>query len=231
MINPDLFHFSYTHDLTLTLQRAILTQNLDMTLSLLQQHQETEQTQQLSPLLVRQNTLALLTTLSRSLYRELNISFLTEFTHYLLPALEQAITTQAIHQILTDGVLKLFYANSTSLDIKLCTEIKQIVTTHLDTPLTVEFISTTLGYSPSHLSRVFSSSQNKSLKTYILEEKLEHAKTLLLTTPLNLTEISEHLCFYRLDYFTYQFKRYTSLTPKQYRAQHFTPNKNSLSYQ
>lgn len=76
-----------------------------------------------------------------------------------------------------------------------------------------------LGYSESYFSRKFHQETGFTVKEYLLEQKIEKAKTLLKTTNMNVIGISEALGFCSPSYFGKLFKKSTGLSPGDYRAQ------------
>ena len=95
---------------------------------------------------------------------------------------------------------------------------------HLYTPLTVKDLATELNYSPTYLSSLFKSHCSLSLKTYILMQKLERAKHLLLATKNSTHEISIGLGFSSQSYFCQTFKRHIGVSPKQFRIKNSPHN-------
>ncbi|PEX57742.1 AraC family transcriptional regulator [Bacillus cereus] len=73
---------------------------------------------------------------------------------------------------------------------------------------------------PMYLSTLFKKEVGIPLSEYIQREKVEEAKKLLTLTNYSLLDISTWLNFNSQSYFTKIFKKYTQLTPKQYRDQY-----------
>ncbi|MEH7464755.1 AraC family transcriptional regulator [Bacillus thuringiensis] len=73
-----------------------------------------------------------------------------------------------------------------------------------------------------YLSTLFKKEVGMTLGEYIHREKVEEAKKLLSLTNYSLLEISTLLNFNNQSYFTKIFKKYTEVTPKQYRNQYTT---------
>ncbi|MGE1128907.1 AraC family transcriptional regulator [Bacillus wiedmannii] len=71
-----------------------------------------------------------------------------------------------------------------------------------------------------YLSTLFKNEVGVTLSEYIHQEKVEEAKKLLTLTNYSLLEISTFLNFNNQSYFTKIFKKYTEVTPKQYRNQY-----------
>lgn len=72
-------------------------------------------------------------------------------------------------------------------------------------------------YSPSYLMTTFKKHVGKSIGDYIADLKLRRAKEYLKNSDLNLSEISNRLCYTSLQYFSACFKRQTGLSPSDYR--------------
>lgn len=75
-----------------------------------------------------------------------------------------------------------------------------------------------VGASPSYLSRVFKEMVGKTLISTINEKKIEKAKEYLLHTDMKIYEIAEALGFEDTTYFSHFFKKYTKMSPKEYKG-------------
>lgn len=75
-----------------------------------------------------------------------------------------------------------------------------------------------LGYSPSSCNRIFQRIYGMSPRQYWSAMQLRETKALLLDHRLTVTEISEQLGYADLGHFSRQFKRWTGVTPRQYRT-------------
>lgn len=83
--------------------------------------------------------------------------------------------------------------------------------------LKVSQIADYFGYNAKHLSHLFSAAAGISIKQYMLQEKMEAAKSLLTDTNQNINEISLQLGYIDSHPFMKCFKRLTGLTPTEYR--------------
>ncbi len=88
---------------------------------------------------------------------------------------------------------------------------------HLDEPLERDHLSALVFVSPDHLSHLFRQQKGLSLSAYILEQRLDKARELLLTTRKSIREIAFASGFQNESYFISQFKRKTGKTPLNYR--------------
>ncbi len=72
--------------------------------------------------------------------------------------------------------------------------------------------------SPKYLSRIFKETAGRSFSNYRLTIKIDAAKELLKKTGLNVSQISDKLGYENAESFIRQFKKFTRLTPTEYRG-------------
>ncbi len=82
---------------------------------------------------------------------------------------------------------------------------------------TSDYISKELGYDYSYLSNLFSSVVGITIEKYIINQKIEKAKELLVYDELTLNEISYSLGYSSVQHLSSQFKKVTGLTPSHYK--------------
>lgn len=87
--------------------------------------------------------------------------------------------------------------------------------------LHLDQISNELGMSPSRFAHMFKQSMGVSPHLYILQQQVEWAKQLLKKKELTVTAVSELCGFYNPSHFAKHFRRFTGLTPKQFRKNFF----------
>jgi AraC-like DNA-binding protein len=75
------------------------------------------------------------------------------------------------------------------------------------------FISEKLNYDYTYLSNIFSEVKGTTIQQYIIINKIERVKELLLYDELNLTEISQKLHYSSVAHLSNQFKKITGLSP------------------
>jgi len=80
-----------------------------------------------------------------------------------------------------------------------------------------EFISKEIGYHYSYLSNLFSSVEGISIEKYIINQKIEKVKELLVYDELSLNEISYKLGYSSVQHLSNQFKKITGLTPSHFK--------------
>jgi AraC-like DNA-binding protein len=84
------------------------------------------------------------------------------------------------------------------------------------------FISEKLGYNYTYLANTFSEVKGTTIEKYIIAQKIERVKELLLYDELNLTEISYKLNYSSVSHLSHQFKKITGLTPSFFKKlKHF----------
>ena len=80
-----------------------------------------------------------------------------------------------------------------------------------------EYISEKLNYDYTYLANIFSEVKGISIQQYIILNKIERVKELLLYDELNLTEISYKLHYCSVAHLSGQFKKVTGLSPSFYK--------------
>ncbi|MBP0905515.1 helix-turn-helix domain-containing protein [Mariniflexile gromovii] len=78
------------------------------------------------------------------------------------------------------------------------------------------YLSEKLGHSYGYLSNLFSEVTYTSIENFIIIQKIEYTKQLLLTTDLSLTEIAFKLNYSSVAHLSTQFKNATGITPSAF---------------
>jgi len=76
-----------------------------------------------------------------------------------------------------------------------------------------DYISKKLGYDYTYLSNIFSEVKGTTIQQFIIINKIERVKELLLYDELNLTEIAYKLHYSSVAHLSNQFKKITGLSP------------------
>jgi AraC-like DNA-binding protein len=87
----------------------------------------------------------------------------------------------------------------------------------LDNPLNLSELAKSSFLSASYFSQVFKERTGKSPRQFIIKEKIEKAKKLLLETDKSIKQISDELGYEAEPYFFRQFKQKTGATPMDFR--------------
>ncbi len=80
-----------------------------------------------------------------------------------------------------------------------------------------DIIDTSLGSERDSILKIFSDVKGVSILQFIVLQKIERAKQMLLYENLSLAEISEKLCYKNKHYFIAQFKKHTGLSPAYFK--------------
>jgi AraC-like DNA-binding protein len=78
------------------------------------------------------------------------------------------------------------------------------------------YLAEKLGHSYGHISNLFSDITYTSIENYIILQKIEYAKQLMVTSELSLTEIAFKLNYSSVAHLSTQFKNVTGITPSSF---------------
>lgn len=92
------------------------------------------------------------------------------------------------------------------------------ISDNISARLTVSQIAREVGYNRSHLAVIFKQETGKTVSEYILTEKINTAKSMILGGG-NLSDTAHALGFCSQSHFCKVFKQLTGMSPKQFRAQ------------
>lgn len=84
-------------------------------------------------------------------------------------------------------------------------------------PITLEDVANIVHLNPAYFSTTFKQSTGSSFKEYLNMVRIEESKRLLANTDYAVIDIAIATGFENQSYFSKVFKKYTGLTPKQYR--------------
>lgn len=99
-------------------------------------------------------------------------------------------------------------------------DVSIYINRHMSEAITVEAMSKDFFMSRSYLSKRFKAESNVTLTDFILTKKTDEAKHLLRYTKQSLTAISLHLGFSSPGHFSRVFRKYASVSPKEYREKY-----------
>ncbi|MFD2907693.1 helix-turn-helix domain-containing protein [Flavobacterium ardleyense] len=89
-----------------------------------------------------------------------------------------------------------------------------------------DYISEKLNYDYTYLSNIFSEVKGITIQQFIINQKIERVKELLLYDELNLTEISYKLNYSSVAHLSNQFKKVTGLSPSFFKKLKEKRNRN-----
>ncbi|UAK26272.1 helix-turn-helix domain-containing protein [Sphingomonas nostoxanthinifaciens] len=97
---------------------------------------------------------------------------------------------------------------------------KELIAANLDNQLSLHALATECRLSISHFTKAFKTSLGQSPHQWLLERRIEHAKTLLVTTELALSEVATTCGFADQSHFSRAFSRRAGWSPGAWRRAH-----------
>lgn len=81
-----------------------------------------------------------------------------------------------------------------------------------------DFLASELGYEYNYLSNLFSEIEGTTIEKYVILQKIEKVKELIVYDELSLKEIADQLGYSSVAYLSNQFKKVTGLTPSYFKS-------------
>lgn len=94
---------------------------------------------------------------------------------------------------------------------------KLYIKSNFSKPLSLEIIGEQVGLNPAYFSSVFKKETGVSFVDYLTEVRIQNTKELLVNTGRSVNDIAELSGFNDLKYFNKKFRKYTGLSPSEYR--------------
>ncbi len=101
-------------------------------------------------------------------------------------------------------------------------ETLNYIQVNLHNDLSVALLATRLGQNTDYFSRLFKLHTGTRPVNYINEKRIERAQYLMASSRMTYSEISRQTGFEDLSYFSKTFKRFTGMSPKEYKKQMFS---------
>ena len=89
--------------------------------------------------------------------------------------------------------------------------------TYLNRDLSLAELASVVNISPTYFASLFKQTMGISPHQYVIQQRVERAKVMLMKTDLAIADIALQVGFSSQSHLTQQFKRVTGLTPKQIR--------------
>ena len=102
--------------------------------------------------------------------------------------------------------------------------MQRLYFSHLHDKITMDDLAYETGCSPNYLSRLFKEHEGISPLQYILREKINRAKNLLVYSDYTYSEIATYLGFSSQSHLGKQFKKFTGYTLLEYRRNFMRQN-------
>jgi len=101
-----------------------------------------------------------------------------------------------------------------------CTQLQQAIDyihTYLNRDLSLAELASVVNISPTYFASLFKQEMGISPHQYVIQQRVEQAKVVLMKTDLAIADIALQVGFSSQSHLTQQFKRLTGMTPKQVR--------------
>lgn len=95
-------------------------------------------------------------------------------------------------------------------------QINNYICENINKHITLEEIAEVVHFNPSYMSRFYKRETGKNIQEYIISKKIEKSKELIVSG-LSASQINEKIGFSSESHFFKVFKRYTDMTPNQYK--------------
>ena len=157
--------------------------------------------------------------------------FKDEILLYFDNIFQEAKNKDFYHKNVCQNYLEILVSNilrRTKSDLKLsktdnlnadCAHIKKYIDIHYAENLTLDTLAEFTYMNKYYLSHVFKENFGKSPIDYLIDKRIETAKTLLKTTEYSISKISELVGYSSQSYFSQLFKKRNKITPSNYRKQ------------
>lgn len=157
-----------------------------------------------------------------------NLTFFSTLLHRAVEAWlsGETVAQEQAHQWLQTALLEVERQNSstvyTGLELAQYRRVNEICETITRAPgktHQVAELAKNSFYSPDHFSRIFKRFKGLTPRAFIINTRVEAAKSLLLTSSLSISRIAEILGYNDVYFFSRQFREKTSRSPSAYRQQ------------
>ncbi len=110
--------------------------------------------------------------------------------------------------------------------MELVTWLTQYIDQHYQKEITLQRLAEITHFSVRQITRRFKEATGMSVFDYVLSQRMNHARALLVTTDMKVTDIALEVGFNTPSYFCEQFRQVMNCTPNQYREDILNPQEN-----
>jgi AraC family transcriptional regulator len=136
--------------------------------------------------------------------------------HILVDALNTALAVRMVRHFIDP--IKIAPTPSNGLSRERLQRVRDYIEAHLADPLTLTDLARVACLSPYHFSRSFKLALGIGPHRYVMQRRLERAKTLMRRTNQPLAWVAQEVGFADQSHLTSVFRRETGITPGQFRA-------------
>lgn len=137
-----------------------------------------------------------------------------------LQELPDSVKTETIQEVLNANGFELIDDKKSRLIGQIKTLIIQFVHHNKERQENINFsdlLIKEIGYDYSYLSNLFSSVEGTTIEKYIIHQKIEKVKELLVYDELSLNEIASQMNYSSVQHLSSQFKKITGLSPSHFK--------------
>lgn len=139
-----------------------------------------------------------------------------------LDAINNEEDISSLHmKVIMDYTKKMSKLHRTSSFTKNTTAIMDYIYDHLHEKIYLDDIADELGMNKTYLCKMFRTETGLSIGDYIYRRKVEAAQNMIKYSDYSYIDISNILAFSSHSHFIACFKKYTGMTPKQFKDTHF----------
>ncbi|MGI6529472.1 MAG: AraC family transcriptional regulator [Clostridia bacterium] len=129
---------------------------------------------------------------------------------YKMTIVRNSLTNLLIEMLACSAVIK----DTTDFYLK---PVIDYIEENVDFYIDIDYLANIAGLSKSRFQIKFKEYTGYPPREYIMRKKVERARELLDSSDLTITEIAHMLCFSSSQYFSTVFKKYTNVTPAEYK--------------
>ena len=97
------------------------------------------------------------------------------------------------------------------------TKCKHFIAGHLNRHFNMQEIADYVGLSPKYLGDLFHRLEGQTLKSYILQSRIDAAKNMLKYSDFSISRIANYFCFDSQSHFGATFRKFEGISPSEYR--------------
>ncbi len=158
--------------------------------------------------------------LTKEKYVYENTGLIEAFKRIYRISTNEAYDYRQRNDLMLPELMKIFVSikkNSSLKPLSLAEKIKVKLDMNLQRKYTINDLSSDLSYTNNHLINTFQNEYGETPYQYLTKRRIELAKEYLKTSSMSISEIAEKLCYTDAQYFSTCFKKFTGMTPTQYR--------------
>jgi AraC-like DNA-binding protein len=135
--------------------------------------------------------------------------------HYIVESISTQIMVKLLRELI--GNMPPLVKERNYTDGKTVNRVIEFFRESYNKPYSMQIVAQMANLSPYHFIRIFKAHTGKTPYCFLMDIKLEKARTLLMDRRLTITDVSDMCGFTNLNHFGSVFKRKTGMSPSEYR--------------